>query len=182
MARLITESGGERREFLVKSPLVLGRHRTSGVVLEDPKLSREHARIEQETLPDGRVRYTLVDMESRNGTYLNDRLIRTPEVLWDGAVIRIGQTSFQFVLDEEEKASTSSTGQWKAPVIQVPEIPSETGKGPSLRAVSASLANPRGMDQRLKNAGTLLALFAAGTFGFYQLFLWLLRIFVPKTI
>ena len=68
--------------------IVLGRSSQATVRLEDPKASREHARVVRR----GGV-LELVDLGSRNGTRLNGRTIRQETVpLQSGDVVAIGQT------------------------------------------------------------------------------------------
>lgn len=60
------------------------------VVLEDTKASREHAQLIFVRATGG---YRLVDLGSRNGTYLNGRRIESADVQ-PGAVLRIGDSLF----------------------------------------------------------------------------------------
>ena len=54
-------------------------------------VSGKHARID--LTPDGAF---LRDLESTNGTFVNDRRIERRELLYDGDRIRIGDTLFTF--------------------------------------------------------------------------------------
>lgn len=67
---------------------ILGR--SGDIALADRLASRRHASI---CLDDGQ--WVLADLESRNGTWLSGRAIRT-ERLADGAVVRIGMTELTF--------------------------------------------------------------------------------------
>lgn len=71
----------------VRSPLVIGRSTAADLVLNDPEVSRRHAAISQE---NGIL--LLVDLQSRNGTYVNERRITQPHPLQSGDVIRVGRT------------------------------------------------------------------------------------------
>lgn len=101
MARLVIETVGEKREQPLAASLIIGRRPASGLSLEDPKLSREHVRIDVERGPQG-VRYTLSDLNSTNGTLLNGQPIRGTHPIPDGAEIRIGSTTIRFHLDAGE--------------------------------------------------------------------------------
>jgi pSer/pThr/pTyr-binding forkhead associated (FHA) protein len=59
------------------------------VNLADPEVSRRHAAIQAgvEGTP-----LTIVDLGSRNGTWVNDRRVEEPTSLHDGDVVRIGST------------------------------------------------------------------------------------------
>jgi serine/threonine protein kinase len=73
----------------------VGRSQTAEVCLTDPSISRMHCRVRV----NGREA-TLVDVESRHGTYINGKRI-TQKVLRPGDIISIGQTQLRFVSDTE---------------------------------------------------------------------------------
>jgi hypothetical protein len=87
-AELVLADG--RRIRLAPRTTVLGRLPDCTVPLADPQSSRRHAEIRHE--PDGIV---LVDLESTNGTFVNDVRIRE-QLLRDGDAIRIGNTTMRF--------------------------------------------------------------------------------------
>jgi DNA-binding NtrC family response regulator len=67
--------------------IVLGRGSEATVRIEDPKASREHARVSRK---GGAIR--LSDLGSRNGTMLNQEIVRGDErTLRSGDVVRIGK-------------------------------------------------------------------------------------------
>ena len=66
-------------------PLVLGREPEGGLALDDPRVSRRHAEVRRL----GPERFELVDLESRNGSFLDGRPITRAE-LGPGSVLRIG--------------------------------------------------------------------------------------------
>src|SRR5262249_26849696 len=70
----------------------IGRDLSCAVVLKDEVVSRRHAMV-QFTENDG---YYLIDLGSRNGTFLNDARVATPSVLADGDRIRIGTCNLEF--------------------------------------------------------------------------------------
>ncbi|MDQ2929351.1 MAG: FHA domain-containing protein [Gemmatimonadota bacterium] len=71
--------------------LVLGRARSAAVrfdPLYDREVGRHHARISwNDAVP---VVFEICDLKSRNGTYVNGRLITTPMRLQVGDVIQLG--------------------------------------------------------------------------------------------
>lgn len=73
-----------RRVFLEKPRLVIGRDEQCDLVIADRQVSRHHARISLEG--DG---YTLTDLGSKNGTFLNGQELDEPHVLQDGDEIQI---------------------------------------------------------------------------------------------
>ncbi len=100
--------GMPRLVLLREAETVLGRGQDTTVVLKARGVSREHAKI---VMRDGHTA-TLVDLESRNGTFVNgDRIDLV--VLTEGDEIHLGPiASFQFVRrieDELERASRRVT-------------------------------------------------------------------------
>jgi pSer/pThr/pTyr-binding forkhead associated (FHA) protein len=69
----------------------LGRAPTADVRIEDSFASSAHARI----FPRGESMY-IEDLGSTNGTYLNERQLRTVEELRAGDTIRIGETEYRY--------------------------------------------------------------------------------------
>jgi pSer/pThr/pTyr-binding forkhead associated (FHA) protein len=81
----------EEVEFLLeKTSITLGRATINEIVLHDTKVSRHHARIER-----GETGFTLMDLGSTNGTFLNGRRA-TSSVLTPGDVLQLGDTLFRF--------------------------------------------------------------------------------------
>lgn len=89
MARLLLESGGERREIKVAGPITVGRSQTAGVYLDDKTLSREHTQF---YLDHGRV--CVRDLDSKNGTYMNGVLLKQPAALKPGDKVKVGIATF----------------------------------------------------------------------------------------
>jgi len=73
---------------------VIGRASACNLTVEDPLVSREHARIM--VYPD---RAEVHDMSSRNGTQLNGKPVKGGERLRHGDRLRIGSYEFTFVVD-----------------------------------------------------------------------------------
>lgn len=73
-----------KRYDLTKPETIMGRHPDCDIVLDAGAVSRQHAKVVQR---DGE--YLLEDLKSRNGTFLNGRLIGQATPLQDGDLIRI---------------------------------------------------------------------------------------------
>jgi adenylate cyclase len=73
---------------MVTATLSLGRSPTNDVVIDDPQVSWRHALIHVEH--DGT--FSLIDLGSTNGTYLNERRLVLPVTMRDGDVARLGST------------------------------------------------------------------------------------------
>ncbi len=80
-----------KRTPLEPGETVIGRDPGAGLFIDDPSVSRRHARIVVTS-----ESATLEDLGSKNGTRLGDRRIEAPVPLDDGARIRIGTVALTF--------------------------------------------------------------------------------------
>ena len=92
MAKLLIHSdGGASVTFPLLIPEVLiGRLNSADLILDDPAVSRIHAKIVRDS--DGDV---LVDLESSTGTCVNGEMIRR-HALADGDVIEMGSARLEY--------------------------------------------------------------------------------------
>ncbi|ATW26072.1 FHA domain-containing protein [Candidatus Formimonas warabiya] len=74
----------------------IGRSARNDIVLQDPFISSEHARI---ILGEGT--YFLEDLKSKNGTYMNGSKMTGPMPLRNGDRISFGLVEFLFVSDQK---------------------------------------------------------------------------------
>jgi len=95
----------------------LGRSLACDVVIGwDPKVSRSHALLER--LATG---WTIVDDGlSKNGTYVNDRRVRTRERLTDGDRIRLGDSLLCYREPVALDPASTAAGDREAPVALAP--------------------------------------------------------------
>ena len=97
----LVEIGGSRRFLLDVLPMTVGKlSEKAGIVLEDPSVSRVHARFFSETQD-----LWLMDLNSRNGTMINDRKLAPNEAVQveAGDEIRFGRERFQFTFIDSQK-------------------------------------------------------------------------------
>jgi ABC-type multidrug transport system ATPase subunit/ABC-type polysaccharide/polyol phosphate export permease len=73
---------------------VVGRAKTCDVVLDDPRVSRRHARL----VRDGE-RTTIEDLHTSNGTFVNGQRITAPQVLRPGDLVAIGRCTLKLTPD-----------------------------------------------------------------------------------
>jgi serine phosphatase RsbU (regulator of sigma subunit) len=99
MARLVVESGDNSGMiYSVSGPSVLlGRGADCAIRVIDRRVSRHHARISHTDSA-----YVLDDLQSRNGTWLNDQPMVGRASLRNGDTIAVGGTKFIFELDSNE--------------------------------------------------------------------------------
>jgi DNA-binding CsgD family transcriptional regulator len=75
--------------YLLSGDRLVGRSSQCDLVLKDPSVSRQHAKIVFE-----KSRVVIRDLESRNGTFINDMPITESELPIEG-VVRFGVFSFR---------------------------------------------------------------------------------------
>jgi diguanylate cyclase (GGDEF)-like protein len=86
-----TGTGMGKRYPLRDHPLIIGRGVDCDICIQDQSVSRRHVRIQPS--PTG---YTAVDMQSTNGTFIND--VAVPEQpLKDGDYLRVGNCIYRFL-------------------------------------------------------------------------------------
>ncbi|MFW6067752.1 MAG: GGDEF domain-containing protein [Myxococcota bacterium] len=93
-----------RRHVLDAEPVLLGRGAENTLVLEGDSISRRHARIERRS--NG---YYVLDLQSTNGTYVNDELIDQECQLRRGDQIKIGDTILKFLSGSDVEAQYHET-------------------------------------------------------------------------
>jgi len=71
--------------WFVEKELIIGREMDCDITISDRQVSRFHAKIE----PIEDMQVHIVDLDSKNGTYVNDKRINGPYILGDGDVIKI---------------------------------------------------------------------------------------------
>lgn len=87
--RLIVRRGPQPNQIhdLTKDVISLGRDITNDIVVNDPEVSRHHCRLTR-----GSGGYTLEDLGSTNGTFVNGQRISGPRPLNSGDLIGLGET------------------------------------------------------------------------------------------
>jgi two-component system, NtrC family, response regulator HydG len=85
-----------------EGPVLIGRQTGASLRIRNAAVSRRHAVIEK----DG-DRFVIADLDSRNGTFVNDMPVKRCE-LHHGDRVQIGESQFFFLLEEgDEPAQTS---------------------------------------------------------------------------
>jgi pSer/pThr/pTyr-binding forkhead associated (FHA) protein len=83
-----------RNISLDRDEMVIGRHPECQIIVDEGAISRRHARIYAD-----KGQHLIEDLQSRNGTYVNNRLIHQP-IRFDGDLIAICDARFIFHIDE----------------------------------------------------------------------------------
>ena len=111
-----TGSNAARQSYSLKeTPIVIGRHPDCEIQLDDASVSRYHAKI---TLDNGH--FYVQDLNSRNGTTLNDDVIAKPTRIFDQARIKIGDSTLSFAMEQPNSGVTLRPAQATAPSSFIP--------------------------------------------------------------
>jgi diguanylate cyclase (GGDEF)-like protein len=89
-----------RKTDLFEDVLTVGRDPDNGIMLDSDSVSRRHARIERSA--DARF---IVDLNSTNGTYVNDVPVTPRAPLESGCFVKIGDTIFKYLTGDNVEAS-----------------------------------------------------------------------------
>ena len=107
LAYLVIREGAKWTDVFRLVPghsVTVGRAPTNQIVLKDERCSRSHAEL---FMTNGR--WTLRDLDSRNGTAVGESILKGDWLLKPGDVIRIGRSQLVFVHNLSEAFSDSST-------------------------------------------------------------------------
>jgi two-component system, NtrC family, sensor kinase len=127
----VIQGRDQGRRFELDKPLCsIGRETTNDIQLRDTEVSRQHAMLRQE---DGE--FSLVDLNSSNGCFINSRRIEQG-TLQNGDRVQIGRSVMIFTYVEEQESEDLAN------VIDIEPI--ETGAGGS-RIVKSLSQEPSGV-------------------------------------
>jgi predicted component of type VI protein secretion system len=87
--RLVVRRGPQPNQqfLLTRDTVTLGRDITNDIVINDPEVSRHHARLIR--TPSG---YSYEDLRSTNGSFINRQRLSTPYQLQNGDLLGLGET------------------------------------------------------------------------------------------
>ena len=133
MAAIIRMDENETTRFDLVARVVLGRSRTSSIVLHDPRVSHTHAEICRLASGD----YQLRNLSATNGTYVKGVSV-SEVVLADGDPIILGATRFFFEADPMPEIA----GPVRATLGAIPNAEVEAGARPPTRAYRETSSQP----------------------------------------
>ena len=106
---------------LSQAPVTIGSATDNRIILSDPNVSSHHAALSWQS-----GTYVLQDLGSTDGTYVNEWRIATPQPLYDGDVIRVGDTSFDVRLAPASGAAIPPTLAFPGPQDAGRPLPTAT--------------------------------------------------------
>lgn len=120
--RLVVRRGPQPNQqfLLTRDTVTIGRDITNDIVINDPEVSRHHARLIR--TPNG---YTFEDLRSTNGSFINRQRLASPFQMTNGDLIGLGETiTLAYEVMGEIPASTMvSPGGPSQPYQMPPQQP-----------------------------------------------------------
>ena len=107
---ILTGPSKGRQHRFDRFPVVIGRSADSSLAVIDDRASRAHLRIRQ--MPEGLV---IEDLQSKNGTYVDEVRVSGPLLLTASKVVRLGQTQLQLEIEGMEIERAGLSGEMKGP-------------------------------------------------------------------
>lgn len=167
---------------LTKDVTLVGRDVTNDVVVNDPEVSRQHARLTR--TPGG---FVLEDLGSTNGTFVNGERLSAPRILNPGDLIGLGEKvalTFDAVAPEAAATVVSPSAAQPAapqapagPAAQPPPPPPTPPPAAAAPPVAAAEEEKRGINRWvLAGCGCLVLLAACGGF------LWFMDAYFPDVL
>lgn len=88
----ISLAGSDIESYRIrKNVVIIGTNPEADFYVDDPTVSYLHAKIEE--FSDG---FRITDLQSVSGTFVNEKKIDSPKTLFDGDLIKIGNTTLEF--------------------------------------------------------------------------------------
>lgn len=138
-AFLVVERGpNPGQEFSLEQSIAsIGRSADNDIVLNDPEVSRHHARIVRQ----GSI-FSLEDLGSTNGTYLNSQRLTGPTPLADGDIVGFGET-IRTRFSRHSQAEPPPMPAWEEPAagLEVPLPPTAVPAAPETPPAARSPRN-----------------------------------------
>src|SRR5215218_2650542 len=144
---------------LNEESLIIGRETAANLCIADASVSRRHSKLEKND-----TGFVLTDLESLNGTFVNDVPVKS-RLLEHGDRVRIGDSQFVFLTHEGDAASKSSDVKLdeaqvlSASTVQIrfdDAIYQMTRDLSALMKISTTINSIRGLDNLLERLLELL--------------------------
>ncbi len=124
LLRLISSEGNlieKKYSYLLSdsSETLVGREPTCQIVFKSEEyamVSRRHAAIAPSASPDGMIRFTICDLNSSNGTYLNGKRLTGCQELQVGDCIIFGNNGPEFIFEDATNLPNTEASPYPASV------------------------------------------------------------------
>jgi serine/threonine protein kinase len=131
------------RTVIGQTHLTIGRAPDNTIVVSDPRASSHHAEVR----PEGAY-FSVVDLGSTNGTFVNEQPVFAPRLLQPGDTLRIGDTKFRFEIANVSQSyaggSTIRAAPPPPPVGAAPNFAGNTSYGaPDYGTYQATIPAPQ---------------------------------------
>lgn len=142
----IVEGPDAGRHLPLQGTVVIGRSADADIVLDDQQVSRKHARV---TAKNGTA--VVEDLQSANGTYINQAELHAPAQLDPGDELLIGVTLLQLRTRQEIAIVPSAVRQVPPGLAMAPRTPDYVPPPPppdeAPAAAAAKSAQPKELTQ-----------------------------------
>lgn len=122
---LLTGLGAGTEYPLEKTELFIGRDLSNDIVIDDPEVSRRHARLVMSALS-----FTLEDLGSTNGTFVRGQRLSTPVPLIPGEIITMGE-KVTLKFDPVQVDPNATVAAFRMPAQKPPAAPVYTPPQPA---------------------------------------------------
>ena len=154
LLHVLLPTGDAYERNLTQAETQVGKGPRNDLVIADPAVSSAHAVIHAED-----ERFTISDLGSRNGTFVNGRRLTQPQTLQHGDVIGIGLSKLTFRLTDATDTSATLAPD-RTLIIQRPAPPQPTEEALADAVVAAGLVT-QGDITRLRGDGKGRRLYTA---------------------
>lgn len=121
VARIRWEEDGEKKEQTIGTrKITIGRAEENEITVKDSKASRFHCFLKHEA-----GRYIVVDLDSTNGTFVNEQRVEETIDLRNGDTVQVGDVGFLFEVFTPEPIMVAPAGQTVRLVWQENQIEQE---------------------------------------------------------
>src|SRR5581483_5571167 len=143
---ILLPTGDAYERELTQAETQIGKGPRNDLVLADPAVSSAHAVIRAEG-----DQYSISDIGSRNGTFVNGQRLTEPQRLNHGDVIGLGLSKLTFRRAADDTSTTLAAD--RTLIIQRPAPPPLTEESLANAVIAAGLATPADV-QRLRDEGS----------------------------
>lgn len=162
---VVTAGPAAGAEFVLEAAeMTCGRNADNPIAVADTSVSRKHFSVSSEG-----ATWTITDLGSGNGTFLNGEKIEGPTVLNNGDVIVTGDTEFNYVDGAGAALAAAAPARPALRSSSGGEIPSRRGTSPTVRPRTSRQVAAAGPDPMAAAKKKKLLMIGAGALGVLML-------------